>query len=451
MNAARRNAVLGAVALALAALWFGVLEPRRVARRAEREAAVRLAPFDPFAVDALVLERPADTLRFVVRGTHWELVAPVHDLAEPGRVERLLGALADATARRILRDPAAPGTYGLATDAAIRVVATEGDDTVACVALGRRTVERDAVYARRCGRRAVWIVPTDTRRYAETAIEDFRSRRIARFDRSLVRAWTLARDGDTLRCVRRGPHDWAIVDGPDTLDADPDSAQVPLRRLRGWRALAFVDDPDVVRAVLASPTWIRVERDPPAPAIVVHAWLPPRGAARTAVEGQARVVEVQRADVAALLATRRASVRDRRLLRADFSRAVRLEYADADTTVTLVRSGRRWEPPNPTWGAVDPDRMAALVRRLRALRWEPPAEDLAPGSEPGEGVLRGDALRLVLYGGNGRVLDAFELLDDGGVDLGARTRRAGVRARVGREAARRLRALVRRLRPADDR
>ena len=368
MTLSPTSRVLFVVALvALAA--FALLElPRRRAAERALDTAHRLFPPFEQPVDGVDIVRPGERLRIEVRGTHWQVVAPVDDQAEYSRVATLLDEITKAEVERNLGPAEDLAAYGLAPPVAV-VTLTAGADTVAYLELGSHTVDGSLTYARRRDG-DVLLLPPAVVAAATLPLSAYRDQRIVHVDVDEVAAFDVRRGGDPpVRWQRRGRDAWFTVVHGDTVAGD--SVEIPtyLRRFRGMRVRSVVAPVDTAGAFARPAGAVTFHKRGVAPAVTL------RFAARAdsvywgRVDGDTRVVVVH-GNVPGALEASLATLRDRRLLQFSPLRAKRIQVATADTSAVLVRAGEAWALPNPALGRVDPRAAADFVRALRALRFD---------------------------------------------------------------------------------
>jgi hypothetical protein len=391
----RTTRILLAVAALLAAAFVLLELPRRrVADRAARQA-LRLADFDPSRIEEVTIARSADTLSFALRDTHWEMTSPVVDLAEPASVLTLIHAAEVATVHRRLDAPADAARYGLVPPAA-SIVFAAGAHPVLRLDLGGYTADRRWVYAR-AGRGEIVLVPTDLLRAATLPSDEYRNRRVVRFDRSVIAAFRVHTRDSRMHWTRAGQNAWSTELDGGTVRGDSIAVESMLRRLRGMRVLRFVDPADTARAFAAPSGVVTLFKSDGASPVRLRFVRRSDGAWWARNDAETRVVEVE-GDADGFFAQTVTSLMDRRLLHFAPARARRIEFADPDTSGVLVRAGGVWSHPNPALGPVDPARLSDFVRSMRALQWAAVAlpDDPPPSS-------RG-AFSLVVYAGGDTIL-----------------------------------------------
>jgi hypothetical protein len=384
----RGTLLLLVIAVALTAYYVLVERPRQEAERAARDA--RLVALRPESIDRLTIARPDTTIELRVVDTHWEMVEPVADLADDSAVMRLLAAIDRATVERNIgpQDEATP--FGL--DDPITIEAWTRGDPALALDVGGYTVDRGFVYATRAGDDDVLLVPTAIRRYAAAAVEDFRFKRVATFDLSLVDSFVVTSPERTVRWGRDGLG-WSTVAGTDTIRGNPAAVEGILRRLRAWRVSGF---PSPGRGHSGDVSHlITVYRSGPSPWQAFAVAPQPTSCIVTVQPGD-RVVAVDSV-VMEVFDITVDEVREKRLLRFDPTRAARVELTTSDTLATLVRAGASWTSPNPALGNLDGRRVDAALAAARALEFDRVRSERVPAG-----------------GFNGRVTFRLAVFDDGG-------------------------------------
>lgn len=372
MTLSRSSRVLFVLAI-VAVAAYAVLElPRRRGAEPDRLFAPFVSP-----IDALQIDRPHERVRAEARGSHWEIVQPVQDLADYSRIATLIDALGRAEIARHLgaADDLAP--YGLSPPGAVVTLESHGE-AVARVELGALTIDKSYAYARRDDGDVVLIPPAVTTA-AMLPADSYRDSHLARFDVAEVAAFTVQRARE--RAVRWNLGDgWYTVADHDTIAGD--SVQVPtyLRRFRGMRVLAFVPPADTAGAFATLAGRVTLHKRN-APALTLRFAARPDSVYWCRIDGAARVVVVH-GDVPGALDATVATLRDRRLLHFAPVRAHRIRVVTPDTTAVLVRAGDAWALPNPALGRVDPRAATDFVRTLRTLQYRRVLEGAPVPTEP---------------------------------------------------------------------
>lgn len=441
MIASRTTRILFAAAL-LAVAAFALLELPR--RRAQDRAAGEDAPlfqFEPATIDGIRILRRGDELAFAMRDSHWEMTAPLHELAEPSNVAALLQALHTASVERNLGedDDAKNDRFGLrAPSATIWLAAAR--DTVARLELGDYTIDRAFVYARR-GDHNVVLVPTDLLRASTLPVDQYRNRRIVNFDRSVVRSFDLRTPQGRSRWTRSPGGGWFTTVARDTVVGDSVAVEGILRTLRGLRVARFLAAPDTAGALDDADVVVTLHKTPPAPPVTIRLRCAHGVPCRARCDDEVRVSELD-SDVDAVLSAGIDNLRDRHLLNFAPEHAGRIEISTPDTSAVLVRAGERWALPNPALGAIDPARAADLVRALRALRWTRVVD------RPTTTNLSHNSVAVIVYARDGSILDGMRGSISGDPPVVTGTSRSSGRATEWDIAVvRTLSTLLRRLRP----
>jgi len=362
----RRLLILLALTLAVLAWYFVVERPREERRRTDWHALHTLPSIDPALVTGIEVARESDTLAFALQETHWVITAPIEDVADQGAVNRILQSLSGAQVERDLGAADDLAQYGLDPPAA--VITVSGDDgRMTRVSLGAYTVDHSQVYGLLEGRDGLLLLPTGMRRYALYPLEDYRNKRIANFDISVVTRFTVTSERESMTWFRhRG--EWLTVSAGDTVRGDNTTVEAILRRIRGLRAWGFADPREVDELFRASRRRVDIVRAPPHPSIVLRVAGGDSGRAFTRVDGEDRVVQAD-TSVAAIFRASLSDLRDRRILHFDPVSAARVEITTPDTTATLIRAGARWAWPNPALAPPDERAAASLMRHLVTMRF----------------------------------------------------------------------------------
>lgn len=361
----RRTIVLFVVAVVVVALYVFVEHPREERSQRALETSERLAEFDPNRIDGIRIDRGDSTITLAIRGTHWELISPLEDVADVAAVQRLVREVAEAKVARDIGPVTDPSRYGL--DHPVTLAFVAGTDTLSRLLVGGETVDRSYAYARRGGRPDVLLVPTGVRRYALPAIEDFRDKHVVEFDIGVVTEFTETRPGGAMRWFR-SQGGWRTVVGADTIRGDAISVEGILRRLRAMRARAFLPAGAAAAALAAAPRSVHLVKRPPDPPVTVRVAALDDGRVVATASDRHRVVEVDSSALDAF-APGLSQLRDLAVFHLGDQRPARLELVSGDLIVTLVRRGREWGFPNPSLGTVESARVEHIVRAIAGLRY----------------------------------------------------------------------------------
>lgn len=422
----RGSLILFLLALALVVYYMGVERRRAPAPGASPE---RLATVRVDAVDRLTIRRPDVVIEFHTVGTHWEMTSPLHDLAREPSIVRLLTLIDAAVVERDLGPQKNLAPFGLDSAVVITVAAPDHPDVV--IRVGGYTVDRSFVYGARDSSSDVLLLPTGLSRYASAAVEDYRARRIATFDVSLVDSFDVDTPSRSMRWFRAGNR-WDTVAGPDTIRGDTGNVESVLQRMRGLRARAFPPMPRDGVPGAGSPYMIRVYRRSPHPP-QYFGFTPDSSGVRVGVWPDDRLVEVDTLAMELFRITV-ADLRDRHLLHFDPSSATRVELQTPDTLATLVRSGTAWGSPNPALGVFDNSRVHAALTAAAGLQFGRVHAEHAPATPAAE-----PTFRLAVYGNGGTIVDEMVCYPSpGGGATMATSRSSGVLAEVDPGALRRI-------------
>ncbi len=394
--------ILLVVALALLAYYMAVERPRRQTEIDAQVLATVLTTLRPEDVDHVTITRPSaidqnpdELLDFRLSGIHWNMVAPVEDLAEDSAIMRLLAAMAHASIERNLGEQDDLDPFGM-NDPVI-VTASGPDARSLTLRVGGYTVDRGFVYASVDTSRDILLLPTAIRRYATAAVEDFRNPRVATFDVSLVESFTVTSPSRTTRWSR-ADGGWHTVIAGDTIHGNPSDVEGILRRLRARRVSRFPDELEFVGRVTHR---IDVHRR------ATHG--PQRFAMTPANRGDGMIIRIHPGDrlvevgpaVLEIFDITVDDVRDKRLLHFDRSRVARIELTTTDTLATIVRSSDGWTYLNPGLGAMDTPLVEAILGAAGALSFDRVVSEHVPvtglGMEP--------TFRLAVLDDSGTIID----------------------------------------------
>lgn len=358
----RRLIVLLIVALTLGA-YYGLVEvPRQAREELLRQTANELVDLDPNDVARVHIARADADLKFVIDNTHWEMTSPLVDLADQAAVGRLIASVTESRVERRLAPADDLSRYGLADPVARMVFMSARGDTLFDIALGANTINNDFAYAM-TDADAVLLLPTAVRRYALTAIEDFRNKRPVIFALSQVVSFSVISDQRDMRWFQYAPEQWRTIVAGDTIRGDTQSVIALLRRLRGLRARGFLPDGAVAFAGVPSVTLTMTNNT----RLRVHFTATERGVF-SQVDGESRIVQVDSTALKVFLPDV-ADLRDRYVLHFSPERVARITVTTRDTTATIVRAGDGWGSPNPATGAFSARRIERFWRGLDGLRY----------------------------------------------------------------------------------
>ena len=348
----RGNVILIATAILLLAYYFVVEKPRQTQLDREFQQESQLTDVDLSDVSHLFIVRPdvrpdhngeAERVTFTIVDTHWQITSPINDIADQGKVNRILQAISDATILRNLGPTPTPAEYGLD----LPVIVTMQSDanqkdggSVFTLRVGNLTVDRAAAYAQRSIDADVILLPTGVRRYLATSLNEFRNRRIVNFDRAVASGFTVHRtNGSEMSWQRQSPQVWISITQRDTTLGNFEGVEAILKRLRGLRVTEFVD--------LATATgfpeakqWISVSKSDGGPDIRVDV-IEHNGAVYTQVHGEERTVRTD-STLLVIFQPTVTSLRDLRLLRFPLSASARFNVLTPDTSSVIVRTGNEW-------------------------------------------------------------------------------------------------------------
>lgn len=427
--------ILFALALALGLYYVFFEWPAH-----KREAAMRERPLTPIAlrdVDRLKITRPEGTIEFRVSGTHWDMVAPLSDVANQPAVTTLLAAVAAAKVEGSIGPQDDPAPFGLDHPIDLALWSEDGDSLR--LRIGGYTVDRSYVYATLPPRDDVLLVPTTLHRYASAAVEDFRDPHVVTFDLSVAEGYELAARGrKTLRWERSRDSDrWFTAVGADSIEGDRVRVESVLRRLRGLRVRRFLDADEAAELSRSDVRTATIDKRDSTRVVVSFLCGGPEVYAD--VSGRHRVVEVD-STVTELFTLTVADLRDKHLLRFDTRLVERVELATSDTLATLVRSGNAWTYPNPAMGTMDPARVATFLDAARALEAARVVDEHAFPTD------RGVTFRLALFDGGANIIDELLCRPRGGDEntVLATSRSAGFTAELESDRLAHLVSLLRR-------
>lgn len=207
------------------------------------------------------LERGSDAATWTVAG---------HP-ADSARVARLLAALNEAEAGAPVSVNPDNHARMEVDDASARRMVVEGATGADTLLVGEAGPSTGTVYARLPGTDPVYLVSADLASHARRTAEDWRSRRMAALDTSVVSTVEVEREGSGYR-LERGDSAW-------TVDGEPAAAGVArdlLAELANLQAQAFPDDEAAEGAGPPDRT-VRVATSDDGEVLVVRIWEPEEG------------------------------------------------------------------------------------------------------------------------------------------------------------------------------
>lgn len=232
MNPQTLKRLAAALAL-LVAVWLVV----GLARRSQRdtEGHLPVSRIDPRSVDAIVLAKGADTLRFTRQGGTWTVNGHA---ANVPLVDAMLNALADSSARSELIAESAGSHAGLGLDSlnARRLSVRTGTAArpVAELLLGHRGESYGTVYARLPGQASAYQVKSGLAEVVDRQLDDWRDKSIARIGTDSVERIDVTR-GKKSYSLTRNDKSWSV----DGKDADSAAVAGLLNQFKELNATGF--------------------------------------------------------------------------------------------------------------------------------------------------------------------------------------------------------------------
>jgi len=427
------------VALILVAWMLIVERPADEARRVEDATSRDLYDIDFDRATSIRIVRPADTLALAMVDTHWDVVAPVRDLAYQGSVGRVLKVLSDAQIDRDLGPTDDLGPFGLAPPE-INITILSPAGTMMSLDIGNFTVDKSSIYVRRSGEKNVLLASTSIRRACLYDVEDWRNRRVLNFDLSAVTEYTVETGSEAMRWRRRGDTWWTVQNG-DSILGDTEAVEGILRRIRGLRVRRFPEASEYGDRFDFARLRVEVVKTAPAPAQRLSMLWSSTGYPFIRTEHDGRVVETDSA-VVGVFDVNVWDLRDKRPLIFDPGSVKRVEISAVDTTASLVLRGTEWGSPNPSISRLDQGRVRVLLSSIASLRFESPPRDLPKPS-------RESVFRLVLYGSDANLIDEFSCYEGDAQDTWVSYSPSVGTTTVSADAVRRIVERLRLIRKAD--
>jgi hypothetical protein len=203
----RRLAILLAVLLAV---WVGIRLVRGSARGGG--SALALTKLDKNAVDAILIERPTDTVRLLKQGGAWTVNGWP---AAKGGVDDLIFALGDSSAagELVAENATSHGKLGVDSATGRRITAKRGTDVLASYWIGKRGANYESGYLRRPDQNAVYQVKGRLIEFADRTADDWRDKAIVAIEPDSLTAVEVQRGKQSYRLVRDGKQ-WTLGGAP---------------------------------------------------------------------------------------------------------------------------------------------------------------------------------------------------------------------------------------------
>jgi hypothetical protein len=239
--------ILLIVALGLGIFLWWVEMPAQQQRIEQETAAKRLIDFNVDDVQGLKLHSQAgdvDVSRAPNDGQDsWIITAPKALEADPRAVNDLLRTLSLAKVSRVVDEAGTDlSTYGLATPAmSVTIRLESGSQTILFGDAGPLSA---SVYAKRESEPKILLTSIGSRDILTRGLQDFRRKRVVRFDRDRVTRLKVVTPHDTVVLYKHGQGEKAqwTIKTPIETPADQPEVRSLLFGLEDLKAQAFIDD-----------------------------------------------------------------------------------------------------------------------------------------------------------------------------------------------------------------
>lgn len=377
MNGRTVIRLLGAVLLLGAYILLFERPWRSAAERVRIESP--LLPFAPQGAGMIILQAGARSVQLERRPDGWRLTAPVAGRAAPGAVAKLLDTLrglrrVDTITPRQRTDRGLDlAAYGLAAPLATLQIGRP--EALHMLRIGQEAALGNTVYTLVDDDPDVIVTSRELLDALPAAAEDFRDRALFHGDPARVVRLEIKNAAGYVKLVRRGADWW--LEQPETARADDRRVEALLRDLSGVEAVEFATNVtrDTVSAGLGEDAPAQVCVAEPGDQAGAYVWIGNEPPGRTGLryarsEAAADVCLIPGERVAAIVALHPSELRDRRVWPVNPETVTRLRLAAGEERLTLERAGATngWNLVEPAREPADPITVAALIRRLGALR-----------------------------------------------------------------------------------
>ncbi len=295
---------------------------------------------------------------------YWNVASPFEDRADLSAVMTLLAALDRGIIERNLGPTDTPADYGLDAPIATLVV-NNADGPLVHLQVGSTNIDGSLSYAYRNDSPDVLLIPTSVRRYLLRPTQEFRDEKIVYVStedvcklsfRSADADMTWKRDGDT----------WRLAGSRPAIFGDEYQLLSVIRRLRAMRAVSFRPLADSTTLGLDDPQVVSIVTCAEAHKIEIDFGKEQDDLVPLRVRGESRIAMVDPGGTYIFQPV--FFFRDRRMVHIKTAEVARIEFASADTTASVQRTGSGWGFANPAMGSANRDVAEQLLVYLANLK-----------------------------------------------------------------------------------
>ncbi len=302
-------------------------------------------------VRALTVSPKGQTFTFESRPEgEWLMTSPERHSADAGKITRVLDSIKYARVKKFVEEAASDfEKYGLATPAARVEVVLDGETKV--LSLGKQTgPDSKSVYARRDDQPQVLELDAGILNSLPAGVEDWRDRRLVRFDRAKVEK--LETDSPEGRIVaERSPEDaqkWTLTE-PEQAVADKDRIASLLSELQDAKVSRFpgpeeakAAEPAFERPLIRLSLW-QEDGKPQATLLLSRTDERPDIYARTGEGGEILVVGER---LLSALTVSPNEIKDKSVLRFNAADIEKIDFAAGGKSFEISRKDVQWDVPD---------------------------------------------------------------------------------------------------------
>ncbi|MCK6456989.1 MAG: DUF4340 domain-containing protein [Phycisphaerae bacterium] len=396
MNQRSTYLILVAVLLAAVAVWALRPAPPAVKPDELRPGAPRPlidpAPGEITAMEIAPQGRPA--IAFAKADGKWTITAPIQAPGSAATIESAVSRLRDLkyVSEIGANDADRPGNELTGLDQPVRVKLTDAAGKAYVLRVGGSVPAARQTYVQKEEGPTIYVVDTDLRRELEKPLNDYRDRRVA--DLVTTEAVAVEVSGEQRYRLKLDKDQWKF-DEPASGRADKQAVENLLRELSTLSITTFVDDQPKNMAIYgldrpSATVTVHCEKKVPKPApatqttqpvapeietkpytvsVVFGAKTGDKRFGRMAESDRPWVFQVPDASVARIV-PELLTLRDKRIVSGDATRADRVQMSGVGGEYALVRKGAAWEISSPALAKLGSNvaELAAVDDLLKAVR-----------------------------------------------------------------------------------
>jgi hypothetical protein len=237
------------IAIALGVIlvvWVGLRVVRGIAR--DEGESLPAPSVDRAAVDAIVLARPEDTIRFAKQGSGWTVNGFP---AAPTAVTDLMNAVADtaAASELVAESPSTHERLGVDSAHARQVTLLSGEKPLYTLVIGKRGPNWESAYVRKPQGSNVYQIKGRLVELAERRVDDWRDKNIVQVPADSLGAIEVARGARSFTLTRADSVRWTLAGGGATDSSRVQSLLSQFSRLEasGFASSAQADSADFAK------------------------------------------------------------------------------------------------------------------------------------------------------------------------------------------------------------